>query len=111
MILVMDVGNSNIKIGIFEGDKLLNSWRMKTDLAQTADEYGICGTINLDYRSLYLHHECAVWMFRARAVEQMSRVFDETLARSAEVTLDAVRRRAWYRKIVQSLLRVFAPLL
>ena len=41
----------------------------------------------------------------------MSRVFDETLARSAEVTLDAVRRRAWYRKIVQSLLRVFAPLL
>ena len=41
MILVMDVGNSNIKIGIFEGDKLLNSWRMKTDLAQTADEYGI----------------------------------------------------------------------
>ena len=50
-------------------------------------------------------------MFRARAVEQMSRVFDETLARSAEVTLDAVRRRAWYRKIVQSLLRVFAPLL
>ena len=42
MILVMDVGNSNIKIGIFEGDKLLNSWRMKTDLAQTADEYGIC---------------------------------------------------------------------
>ena len=74
-------------------------------------EYGICGTINLDYRSLYLHHECAVWMFRARAVEQMSRVFDETLARSAEVTLDAVRRRAWYRKIVQSLLRVFAPLL
>ena len=75
------------------------------------DKYGVCGTINMDYRSLYLHHECAVWMFRARAVEQMSRVFDETLARSAEVTLDAVRRRAWYRKIVQSLLRVFAPLL
>ena len=74
-------------------------------------EYGICGTINLDYRSLYLHHECAVWMFRTRAVEQMRRVFDDTLAKSAEVTLDAVRRRAWYVKIVQSLLRIFSPLL
>ena len=41
----------------------------------------------------------------------MRRVFDDTLAKSAEVTLDAVRRRAWYVKIVQSLLRIFSPLL
>lgn len=41
MIFVMDVGNSNIKIGIFDGEKLLNSWRMQTDVARTADEYGI----------------------------------------------------------------------
>ncbi len=41
MIFVMDVGNSNIKCGIFEGDKLISSWRMVTKLERTADEYGI----------------------------------------------------------------------
>ena len=41
MVFVLDVGNSNIKCGLFEGDKLLSSWRMKTDSERTADEYGI----------------------------------------------------------------------
>lgn len=41
MIFVMDVGNSHIKCGIFEGDKLINSWRMATKMERTADEYGI----------------------------------------------------------------------
>jgi type III pantothenate kinase len=41
MVLVLDVGNSNIKCGLFDGEKLVNSWRMKTDLEKTADEYGI----------------------------------------------------------------------
>ncbi len=41
MIFVMDVGNSHIKCGIFEGDRLSNSWRMETNLDRTADEYGI----------------------------------------------------------------------
>lgn len=35
------------------------------------DDYGICGTINLDYRSLFLHHECAVWMYKSSAVAGM----------------------------------------
>jgi type III pantothenate kinase len=41
MVFVLDVGNSNIKCGLFEGDKLLSSWRMTTDTERTADEYGI----------------------------------------------------------------------
>ena len=41
MIFVLDVGNSNIKCGLFEDEKLLDSWRMTTDLDRTADEYGI----------------------------------------------------------------------
>lgn len=41
MVFVLDVGNSNIKCGLFDGEKLLNSWRIKTDLDRTADEYGI----------------------------------------------------------------------
>ncbi len=41
MVFVLDVGNSNIKCGLFEDDKLFSSWRMKTDSERTADEYGI----------------------------------------------------------------------
>ncbi len=41
MVLAFDVGNTNIKIGLFEGDDMIYSWRMATDLVRTADEYGI----------------------------------------------------------------------
>ncbi len=40
MILVMDVGNTNIKCGIFDGDKLFYSFRIATDSKRTGDEYG-----------------------------------------------------------------------
>ena len=41
MVLALDVGNTNIKIGLFDGDEMIQSWRMATDLVRTADEYGI----------------------------------------------------------------------
>ena len=41
MLLAMDIGNTNIKTGIFKDGKLLNSWRMTTDLHRTSDEYGV----------------------------------------------------------------------
>jgi len=41
MVFALDIGNSNIKCGLFEGRKLRHSWRMTTSLERTADEYGI----------------------------------------------------------------------
>jgi type III pantothenate kinase len=41
MILVMDVGNTNIVLGVFEDSKLLINWRMGTDKEKTADEFGM----------------------------------------------------------------------
>ncbi|NLT96768.1 MAG: type III pantothenate kinase [Christensenellaceae bacterium] len=41
MVFVLDVGNSNIKCGLFDGDRLVNSWRIATKLERTADDYGI----------------------------------------------------------------------
>lgn len=41
MVLAFDIGNTNIKIGLFDGDDMIYSWRMATDLVRTADEYGI----------------------------------------------------------------------
>ena len=40
-LLVVDVGNTNIVLGMYRGDELANSWRLATARDRTADEYGI----------------------------------------------------------------------
>lgn len=41
MLLTIDIGNTNIIAGVFDGDRLIAHWRVATDYARTADEYGI----------------------------------------------------------------------
>lgn len=41
MLLTVDVGNTNIKIGVYDGDRLLNHWRMRTERLKLADEYAV----------------------------------------------------------------------
>ncbi|MBR5383988.1 MAG: type III pantothenate kinase [Clostridia bacterium] len=44
MIFTMDVGNTNIKMGLFKGNELIHYWRLATSLTRTSDEYGIAVT-------------------------------------------------------------------
>lgn len=46
MLLVIDVGNTNIVLGVYEKSKLMVDWRLSTEVPRTADEYGI-SVINL----------------------------------------------------------------
>src|SRR5881275_2538568 len=41
MLLAIDVGNTNTVMGVFDGEKLLNSWRIKSDARNTADELAL----------------------------------------------------------------------
>lgn len=41
MLLVIDVGNSNIVLGIYDGEALVRHWRISTDKSRTSDEYGV----------------------------------------------------------------------
>ncbi len=41
MIIVIDVGNTNIVVGAFEDNELIRSWRMSTDFQRSSDETGI----------------------------------------------------------------------
>lgn len=41
MLLVIDVGNSNIVLGVYDGALLLRSWRLSTDKSRTSDEYAV----------------------------------------------------------------------
>src|SRR3974377_623101 len=41
MLLAIDVGNTNTVLGVFDGTKLVDHWRLATDTRRTADEYGL----------------------------------------------------------------------
>jgi cardiolipin synthase len=75
------------------------------------DQTAVVGTINLDYRSLYLHFECAAWMFDCPAVADIEADFQRTLAQCQRVTPDDCRRIPWPKKMLNTFLRLFAPLM
>src|ERR1700710_210292 len=41
MLLAIDIGNTNTVLGVFDGEKLVHSWRIKTDARSTADELAL----------------------------------------------------------------------
>lgn len=75
------------------------------------DEYSVVGTINLDYRSLYLHFECATLFYRSSCIAEMKRDFLNTLKVCQPVTLGECRNLAWYKRFGRAILKLFAPLM
>lgn len=75
------------------------------------DEYGIVGTINLDYRSLFTHFECGVWMYRTSSIKEIKKDFLGTLQVCTEITMDDFNNIKWYQTLTGSLLRIFSPLM
>ena len=75
------------------------------------DKAAVCGTINLDYRSLYHHFEDAVLYYNTSAVTDMRDDFLKTFPLCKEVTKDYGTNRPIYLRIGQLFLRLFAPLL
>jgi type III pantothenate kinase len=52
MLLALDVGNTNIVVGVFAGEQLVQHWRVRTDRERTADEHGLLVTHLLQYACL-----------------------------------------------------------
>jgi cardiolipin synthase len=75
------------------------------------DEFAVVGTVNLDYRSLYLNYECGVWMYRSRAVGQIRDSFLNVQKECQEVELEQATRLDWFKRLYRSILRMFAPLM
>lgn len=73
-------------------------------------ECAAIGTTNVDFRSLYLHFECGVWMYKTSAVNQICDDFKNILLNCREIkqqdcTVSPVK------KLLQDILRLFAPLM
>lgn len=75
------------------------------------DDYAVVGTINLDYRSLYLHFECGVWMYNTDSVQQVKESMLEALKVSKQVTMEDIKNTPKIRKLGRSIFKVFAPLM
>ena len=75
------------------------------------DKIATVGTVNLDYRSLYLHFECGVFLYRSQAVMQLKEDALDTIAKSREITQEFCKSRNVFIQALQSVLRLFAPLL
>ena len=75
------------------------------------DKVGVVGTINLDYRSLYLHFEDGVWMYKNDVILDIRDDFTETLEYCDPIDLAFCQKRNIVVRAIQNVLRVFAPLL
>ena len=73
-------------------------------------EYAMIGTINLDYRSLVHHFENGVWMYRCDSIRDLKQDIEATMQKSIEITPDMLKT-GLPRRLVRSIVRIFAPML
>ena len=70
----------------------------------------IVGTINMDYRSFYLHYENGVWIYDEEFRQAVENDFINTFAQSIEITYEDWKNRPLKMKIIQPILHVFDAL-
>lgn len=71
----------------------------------------VVGTINLDYRSLYHHFECATYLYDTECISDIEADFQATLARCRQVTKETVKKEKWTVKLLGCLMKAAAPLM
>lgn len=75
------------------------------------DLYATVGTVNMDYRSMFLHFENGVWLCGDPTVLDVKADILDTLEKSQEVTLKDAENHSFFRLLFRSVLRMFAPLM
>ena len=75
------------------------------------DEVATVGTINFDYRSLYLHFECGVFLYKSKCIQDIKQDALETIAKSRKIENTNVFSNGKIDTLFRAVLRVFAPLL
>ncbi len=110
---VHTVSKSNYKILLESGVKIYEYTPgfMHAKTVVTDDEFGFVGTINMDYRSFFMHFECGVWMYKSSAVKDIRSDFLNTLEVCREIKIEDFRDFKWYNALLGSMLRIFAPIM
>lgn len=94
-------------IRIFEkGGKFIHA---KTSVS---DNYlSIIGSANMDYRSMELSHEINAYIYNSDIAAENREIFLRDLKACKEIRLEDWKKRPWYRKVIETFVRLFAPLL
>lgn len=74
------------------------------------DVKAVVGTINMDYRSLYHHFECAAYLYRNEAIADVEKDFQETLKQSLEVDIGYYKKIFILDRLMGRVLRLIGPL-
>lgn len=94
-------------VKIYEYDGFIHAKMFVSD-----DTKAVVGTINLDYRSLYLHFENACFMYKNRAVMDVKSDFVYMFGNKCrEITMEDCKKRPWHLRITAYLLKILEPLL
>lgn len=71
----------------------------------------VIGTINHDYRSLYLNHECASYMVGVPEIKDMETDFKKTLEKCESISIEEYKSRGAFKRVLGHIIRLIAPLL
>lgn len=75
------------------------------------DRYACVGTINLDFRSLYLHFECGTFMYNTACIAGLKEDALMTFEESKQISLEECENKNFFYQLFLSVLHLFAPLL
>lgn len=73
------------------------------------DKVATVGTLNLDYRSLYLHFECACYIYKNKVIEEIQEDYNKTINESIRITEKEVDDYNIMKKTIGRVLRFLAP--
>lgn len=71
----------------------------------------VVGTINLDYRSLYHHFECATYLYKTDCIKQIADDYEETLEKCRKVTTETIKKEKISTRLTGYLMKAVAPLM
>lgn len=75
------------------------------------DSEAVVGTINMDYRSLYHHFECATWMYGTQCINEIEKDYQSTLSECRQVTPDTIWKDFNILKPIGHIMKILAPLM
>lgn len=97
--------NSNVKIYEYEPG-FIHAKMFISD-----DDKAVVGTINLDYRSLYMNFECGCYIYKNKIINTIKEDFEDILNNSIAIDKNNVKKYGLIKKIFGIILRFFAPLM
>lgn len=111
--VVFEVTRSNYPILIEAGVKIYEYLPgfMHAKSFVVDDLYSVIGTINLDYRSLFLHFECGIWIYNSKTIFDIKKDFLSTIEECKLITLEEATNISGLKELLRAILKVFAPLM